>query len=87
MIKERKTQNFGHIIRGERYGLLNQLLQGKIEGKRITGRRKISWMKSLREWTDLSSVEKQICATENQVIEARMITTHKNLLKHEKKMR
>lgn len=33
MIKERKTKYFEHIIRGERYGLLRQLLQGKIEGK------------------------------------------------------
>jgi len=33
-----------------RQGLLQLILQGKIEGKRSAGRRRISWLKNLRDW-------------------------------------
>lgn len=71
-IKERKLQYLGHIIRGEKYSLLRLIMQGKIEGKRSVGRRRISWLKNLREWFGCSS--KQLFrATASKVKIAMMI--------------
>lgn len=54
-IKKRKLQYFGHIMRGERYSLLRLIMEGKIKGKRSVGRRRVSWLKNLREWFGLTS--------------------------------
>lgn len=54
-IKERKLQYLGHIMRGEKYNILRLIMQGKIEGKRGVGRRRISWLRNLREWFGCSS--------------------------------
>jgi hypothetical protein len=49
-IKTRKLQYFGHIMRGEKYRLLQLIIQGKIKGRRGPGRRRISWLRNLRQW-------------------------------------
>lgn len=49
-IKKRKLQYLGHIMRGEKYQLLQIIMQGKIQGKRSIGRRRHSWLRNLREW-------------------------------------
>ena len=49
-VKSRKLQYFGHVMRGEKYRLLQNIMQGKIAGKRGPGRRKTSWLKNLRDW-------------------------------------
>lgn len=49
-IKERKLLYLGHIMRGDKYQLLQLIVQGKISGKRSVGRRRHSWLKNLREW-------------------------------------
>ena len=54
-IKRRKLEYFGHIMRNEKYHLLQLILQGKIEGRRSAGRRRISWLRNLRTWTGLTS--------------------------------
>lgn len=54
-IKNRKMDYFGHIMRGDKYRLLQLILQGKIEGKRGPGRRRVSWLANLRKWTRLTS--------------------------------
>lgn len=54
-VKERKLQYFGHVMRGERYRILQLVTQGKIQGKRRPGRRKTSWLKNLREWFNTST--------------------------------
>lgn len=56
-IKKRKIEYLGHIMRGPRYGLLQLIVQGKIRGKRSVGRRKISWLRNLRDWFGCSSTE------------------------------
>lgn len=56
-IKGRKLQYFGHVMRGERYSILRLIIQGKIEGKRSIGRRRVSWLRNLREWFGCSSGE------------------------------
>ena len=52
-----KLQYLGHIMRGERYHLLQEILQGKIEGRRSVGRRRISWLDNLKNWFNCSSSE------------------------------
>jgi len=47
-------------IWGERYCFQRLILQGKIEGKRGLGRKKLSWLRNFRHWTgfnDLQSLE------------------------------
>lgn len=54
-IKKRKLEYFGHLMRGEKYEVIKVILQGKIQGKRSVGRRRISWLKNLREWFNSST--------------------------------
>lgn len=56
-IKRRKLEYLGHVMRGQRYALLQLIIQGKIQGRRSVGRRKISWLKNLRTWFGCSSIE------------------------------
>lgn len=56
-IKIRKLQYLGHITRGTRYAMLQLIMQGKILGKRSIGRRRISWLRNLREWYGCTSSE------------------------------
>ncbi|KAI5708614.1 hypothetical protein M8J77_026131 [Diaphorina citri] len=61
----------------ETYGLLQQMLQGKIDNKRGPGRRRISWLANLRIWFDKSSVELCWIAT-NMIRIAMMIANIRN---------
>lgn len=54
-VKKRKLQYFGHIMRSDKYDLLQLIMQGKIQGKRPPGRRRTSWLKNLRTWFNLST--------------------------------
>lgn len=49
-VKTRKLQYFAHVMRNEKYRILQLVMQGKIVGKRRPGKRKTSWLKNLREW-------------------------------------
>lgn len=58
IIKARKLEYLGHIMRNEeRYGILQTILQGKILGRRGPGRRRISWLKNLRTWFNITSTQ------------------------------
>ncbi|CAH2245603.1 jg6532 [Pararge aegeria aegeria] len=57
IIKERKVTYLGLVLRHERYQLLQLIMMGKVEGKRRVGRRKKSWLRNIREWTNIVSVE------------------------------
>jgi hypothetical protein len=41
-VKKRKLQYFRHVLRNEKYRLLQLIAQGRIEGKRAPGRRRTS---------------------------------------------
>ena len=56
-IKSRKLEYLGHVARGAIYSLLRLIMQGKIQGKRSVGRRRISWLRNLREWFGCSSCD------------------------------
>ena len=58
IVKVRKLQYLGHIMRNEnRYVLLQKILQGKVYGARGPGRRRISWLKNLRTWFNQSTTQ------------------------------
>uniref|UniRef100_A0A8D8T8A4 Craniofacial development protein 2 n=1 Tax=Cacopsylla melanoneura TaxID=428564 RepID=A0A8D8T8A4_9HEMI len=77
-VKKRKLQYLGHIMRNEhRYQLLQQILQGKIAGRRPPGRRRISWLANLRTWFNKSSAQLFRIAT-NKVRIAVMIANLRN---------
>lgn len=54
-VKKRKLQYLGHIMRGPRYEILQLIIQGRIVGKRSVGRRRMSWLRNLREWFNVTS--------------------------------
>lgn len=56
-MKIRKLQYLGHVMRGERYRFLQEIMQGKIQGQRSQGRRRISWLNNLRKWFNCSSTD------------------------------
>jgi len=50
-IKTQKLEYLGHIMKNNnRYGLLQLIIQGKIEGNRSPGRRRVSRLKNHRDW-------------------------------------
>ena len=48
-IKKRKTAYLGHILRNEKYKILQLILEKKIEGKRGIGRKQMSWTRNIRQ--------------------------------------
>ncbi|CAH2232123.1 jg20798 [Pararge aegeria aegeria] len=64
IIKKRKVEYLGHVLRHERYQLLRLIMMGKVEGKRRVPTRRLrrfwrkkSWLRNIREWTNVESVE------------------------------
>jgi hypothetical protein len=78
IIKIRKLQYLGHIMRNEsKYTILQAILQGKIYGKRGPGKRRKSWLHNLREWYGKSSSELFRVATDRENI-AGMVANIRN---------
>ncbi|CAG9830963.1 unnamed protein product, partial [Diabrotica balteata] len=48
-IQTKKLEYMGHIMKGKKYSLLRLIIQQKISRKRNVGRRRISWLRNLRE--------------------------------------
>ena len=59
-MKIRKTAYLGHVLKGEKYSFLQLIIQGKIEGRRGVGRRLMSWLRNIRAWTGIQTVEELI---------------------------
>lgn len=57
IIKQRKLEYFGHVMRNEKYRILQLILQGKTDSKRGPGRRRHSWLHNLRQWYGLTSIQ------------------------------
>lgn len=51
-IKMRKTAYLGHLMRHTEYEQLQLILEGKIDGRRGLGRKKKSWLRNIRDWTN-----------------------------------
>ena len=71
-IKTRKTAYLGHILRHQKYELPQLIIKGKIEGKRGIGRKRLSWMRNIRQWTGLN-YEQIIRVAQNRVEFANVI--------------
>ncbi|CAG9833628.1 unnamed protein product [Diabrotica balteata] len=56
-VKHLKMSYLGHIVSGSRYKILQLILKGKIEGRRDVGRKQVSWLKNIREWTQIPNAE------------------------------
>lgn len=56
-VKYKKTSYLGHVLRNDKYYSLKLLTEGWIEGKRPIGRKRLSWLKNIRNWTDLNVKE------------------------------
>lgn len=68
-IKKRKIGYLGHILRGERYHFQRLILQGKIEGgRRGIGRKKLSWLRNIRQWTGIRNLQELQDAAINRLI-------------------
>ena len=55
-VKKRKTAYFGHIMRSPKYRLLQLIVEGRIDGRRGVGRKQMSWLRNIREWTGLRNI-------------------------------
>nr|CAH7737600.1 unnamed protein product [Callosobruchus chinensis] len=68
-IKKRKISYLGHIIREERYEFQRLILQGKIEGgRRGIGRKKLSWLRNIRQWTGIRDFQSIQETARNRII-------------------
>lgn len=77
-IKQCKLEYLGHVMRNPvKYGLLQLFLQGKVEGRRGRGRRRISWLANLRKWFGVTSI-KLFHAAANKTRIAMMIANIRN---------
>ena len=56
-IKMRKVSYLGHVMRGDKYHVLQLIIEGKIEGRRGVGRKQMSWLRNIRDWTGVRRVE------------------------------
>ena len=56
-IKRRNIEYLGHIMRNNKYLLLQLILQGKVDGRRGPGRRRNSWLQNVHQWFGMSSLE------------------------------
>lgn len=56
-VKKRKTAYLGHVMRNEKYECLQLLIEGKIEGRRGVGRKKLSWLRNIRQWTGVNDIQ------------------------------
>nr|CAH7756553.1 unnamed protein product [Callosobruchus chinensis] len=68
-IKKRKISYLRHIIRGEQYEFQRLILQGKIKsGRRGIGRKKLSWLRNVRQWTGISDLQSIQESARNRII-------------------
>lgn len=65
-VKFRKTSYFGHIMTGEKYSILQLIIKGKIEGRRGVGRKQLSWLRNIGEWTGVRRVEDLFRSTQDR---------------------
>ncbi|CAH2233427.1 jg11608 [Pararge aegeria aegeria] len=65
-IKIRKVAYLGHVLRHERYYLLQLTMMGKVVERRGVGRRKKSWLRNIREWTGIASASELFRLAKNR---------------------
>ncbi|XP_072386768.1 putative uncharacterized transposon-derived protein F52C9.6 isoform X1 [Diabrotica undecimpunctata] len=68
LIKKRKIGYLGHILRGAKYEIPQLILQGKIEGRRGAGRKQLSWLRNIKEWTGIHNTGELCHAAKNRIL-------------------
>lgn len=48
--KDTETRILRHVMRNDKYGLLHNIIQRKVEGRRGPDHRRTSWLKNWRQW-------------------------------------
>ena len=66
-VKRRKTAYFGHVMRSDKYKFLQLLIEGKVEGKRGIGRKKMSWLRNIRQWTGLKDIGELVHTAQDRI--------------------
>lgn len=51
--KKPRISFFVHILEYDRYDILKLITEGKIEGKSVPVRRQMTWLRNIKEWTEL----------------------------------
>jgi len=64
-IQIRKIAYLEHVFRGDRYRVLQLIMKGKIEGSRGIGRKQMSWLKNIPDWSGIRSAEELFRLGEN----------------------
>lgn len=44
-------------MRNHKYQFLHLIIEGKIEGRRGLGRKKMSWLRNVRQWTGIRDIQ------------------------------
>ena len=57
MVRKRKVQWFGNVVRQGADSLAKIILEGMVDGKRSRGRPEKIWMTSIIEWTGTKAVD------------------------------
>lgn len=73
-VKRRKIAYFGHLNRHDKYDLLKVIIEGKIEGKRGRGRRKMNWLDNIKKWTDIKDAVTLARLAKNRIDFAKVVT-------------
>jgi hypothetical protein len=53
----RNVSYLGHVMRGDKYHVLQLIIEGKIEGWGGVERKQMSWLRNIRDWTGVRRVE------------------------------
>ncbi|KAL1446457.1 hypothetical protein WDU94_005636 [Cyamophila willieti] len=65
-VKRRKLAYFGHIIRNNKYKILQDIIKCNLSGTRARGRPRTSWLDNITNWTELTSEELFIRALDKE---------------------
>lgn len=57
-VKIRKTAYLGHVLNNKKYALLHTILQRKVDRRKSIGRKMKSWLRNIREWTNMGVEER-----------------------------
>lgn len=57
ILKKRKLSYFGHFMRSDKYHVQRLVLMGKLESQRQRGRRRMSWLDNVKQWTNLNLMQ------------------------------
>ncbi|CAH2235786.1 jg7639 [Pararge aegeria aegeria] len=67
-VKKKKVAYLGHVLRHDRYRLLQLINMGKVAGKRRIGRKRKSWLRNIRDWTGIASAAQLFSLTRKRKI-------------------